>query len=186
MYEDKKYNTVQIGDQCWLKENLDVGEMIDGVQNMTSNGEVEKYCWGDIPSNCVKYGGLYQWDEVMQYSTESVQGICPDGWHIPAKAEYQSLIFAVDGNINDLKEIGQGTGVGVGTNVSGFSVLLVGNRNDDTRFIGEGKYAHFWTSSEVNSIYAHRLLLRYDTASYDLSRSTVYKTHGFQVRCIKD
>ncbi len=77
------YNTVQIGSQCWLKENLNVGEMINGNENMNNNGTIEKYCYGNDLANCHTYGGLYQWDEMMQYSTtQAVQGICPLDWHI--------------------------------------------------------------------------------------------------------
>jgi hypothetical protein len=46
-YEGKTYNTVLIGDQCWLKENLDVGEMIQGASNQTNNSIIEKYCYGN-------------------------------------------------------------------------------------------------------------------------------------------
>ncbi len=60
------YNTVQIGNQCWMKENLKVGTRINGSQNMSDNGFVEKYCYNNDPANCDVYGGLYQWDEMVQ------------------------------------------------------------------------------------------------------------------------
>src|ERR1035441_9850769 len=75
-YAGKTYNTVAIGDQCWLKENLDIGTMINSINggtngdgNQTNNGTIEKYCYNDDPANCTKYGGLYQWNEAMQYVT---------------------------------------------------------------------------------------------------------------------
>ena len=81
VYEDKQYKTVLIGDQCWTRESLNIGTMIYGVDDMSDNGLIEKYCYNNDTNNCNIYGGLYQWEEMMQYaSSEGVQGICPDGW----------------------------------------------------------------------------------------------------------
>ena len=92
MYEGKQYNTVLLGSRCWFKENLNVGTRIDGVDEMLENGLLEKYCYDDSEANCDTYGGLYQWNEMMQYTTtEGAQGICPTGWHIPTYAEWLSL-----------------------------------------------------------------------------------------------
>jgi hypothetical protein len=65
-YAGKTYNTVQIGNQCWLKENLDAGIMIQVNQEQTNNGTIEKYCYDNNPNNCAAYGGLYQWAENVQ------------------------------------------------------------------------------------------------------------------------
>lgn len=61
-YEGQTYNTIQIFSQCWLKENLNAGEMISSTQDMTNNGVIEKYCLSNNTSNCEIYGGLYQWN----------------------------------------------------------------------------------------------------------------------------
>jgi len=82
IYENQAYNTVVVGDQCWIKENLNIGSRINGIQNQTNNGIIEKYCYNDDSVNCTKYGGLYLWSEAMQYDTaEGARGICPIGWH---------------------------------------------------------------------------------------------------------
>jgi len=95
--DGKSYNTVQVGTQCWMKENLNIGTMVNGSINQTDNGTIEKYCHGDNSSNCTTYGGLYQWDELMQYGTaEGSQGICPTGWHVPTDAEWCILENYVD------------------------------------------------------------------------------------------
>ncbi|MBU2483415.1 MAG: hypothetical protein KJ760_20205, partial [Proteobacteria bacterium] len=148
-YAGKTYNTVQIGAQCWLKENLDVGTRINGSQNSGNNSIIEKYCYNDDPNNCDTYGGLYQWDEAMQYvTTERAKGICPTGWHIPTYAELQTLGTTVSNDGNALKAIGQGTGSGAGTNTSGFSALLAGYRYYGGYFYNLGNYAIFWSSTE--------------------------------------
>ena len=83
-YGGQTYNTVLIGNQCWMKENLNIGTRIDFSQDQTNNSIIEKYCYYDDELNCKKYGGLYQWSEMMQYTTiAGTQGICPDGWHLP-------------------------------------------------------------------------------------------------------
>lgn len=95
--DDKVYNTVLIGDQCWMAENLNIGQRIDAGVQMTDNGIFEKYCQDDNPANCDIYGGLYQWDEMMQYSTaQGDQGICMPGWRIPTDSEWKQLEGMVD------------------------------------------------------------------------------------------
>ena len=184
-YEYKYYGTVQIGTQCWFKENLDVGEMIPGSQNQQNNLVIEKYCYDDNETNCQLYGGLYQWDEAMQYVTnEGAQGICPPGWHIPTLAEFQTLSAYVGGDGNALKAVGQGTGDGAGTNSSGFSALLAGNRGLDGGFYNLGGYTYFWSSSEYPASTAYTLRLGYGNSIVDLNLHN--KEYGFSVRCVKD
>jgi uncharacterized protein (TIGR02145 family) len=185
-YGGKVYNTVHIGNQCWLRENLNVGEMIDSLQDATNNGAIEKYCYSNDPANCATYGGLYQWNEAMQYSTTAgAQGICPTGWHIASAAEYQTLAATVGNNGNALKAEGQGTGGGAGTNTSGFSALLAGYRDPiDFSFYGLGLYTLFWSSTETDVPYAGYLTLFEDDSSAELSYS--YKDHGVSVRCLQD
>ena len=121
-YGGVTYNTVKIGDQCWLKENMNVGVMIDSLQASTDNDTIEKYCYNNDTALCATYGGLYTWDETMQYvTTPGTQGVCPPGWHIPTSAEFTTLISTVGGDGHTLKQAGVGTGSGAGTNTSGFS-----------------------------------------------------------------
>jgi len=189
----KTYNTVQIGDQCWLKENLNVGTRINGNTDQTNTaGTIEKYCYGDADANCTTYGGLYQWAEAVQYlngatNTTSpnpafsgnVQGICPIGWHIPTYAEFETLRTAVSNNGNALKAVGQGVAsYGIGTNTSGFSALLAGSRSYGGYFGGLGSDAYFWSSSEGNlHLYSNKLDIYFSSSSKD---------DGFSVRCLKD
>ncbi|OYT13319.1 MAG: hypothetical protein B6I19_05745 [Bacteroidetes bacterium 4572_114] len=67
LYEDQLYHTIQVGGQCWMKENLNVGVMIMGNQTQTNNGTIEKYCYGNSTDLCNMRGGLFKWDELMQY-----------------------------------------------------------------------------------------------------------------------
>lgn len=185
-YMDKTYNTVQIGSQCWLKENLDLGTMIQDNLNSSDNSIIEKYCYNNDLNNCATYGGLYQWNEAMQYVTnEGSQGICPDGWHIPSKTEFVTLSEAVNNHGNALKAIDQGVGAGTGTNTSGFSGLLVGYRGITNNFFGLGEVAQFWSSTENwSNNFAFSMSLPYDVDNiYSNSLGT---TIGFSIRCLKN
>ncbi len=171
-YAGKTYNTVQIGDQCWLKENL--------------NYEVNNsWCYDNNSADCETYGRLYTWNAAMNGSTTpGTRGICPPGWHIPTRAEFETLASAVGNNGNALKAIGQGTGGGAGTNTSGFSALLAGARNSNGNFIHLGGDTYFWSSTEISSTNAYSMNLFN-------SNSTIYlynynKDYGFSVRCLQD
>ncbi len=186
IYEGQTYNTVQIGDQCWLTENLNVGTIINGSQNQTNNNIIEKYCYNDSTINCETYGGIYQWNEAMQYvTTQGAKGVCPTGWHIPTYVEFQTFREAVNNEGNSLKAIGQGTGGGSGTNTSGFSALLVGRRSDDGFFYYLGDYAIFWSSTDGNNAYSAYYINLYNNGS-SISMGHNYKKVGFSIRCLKD
>lgn len=185
-YSGRIYHTVQIGNQCWLKENLDVGTMIPGIQTQTNNNIIEKFCYNNDTTMCKIYGGLYQWDEVMQYGTggSNVQGICPTGWHIPDTTEFNNLSLAVNNSGNALKALAQGSGSSSGTDASGFSALLSGYRGIAAGFFGDlGLYTNFWSSIE-KSAKIGVMWLGYDSQTVNQSYSG--KQTGFSLRCIKD
>lgn len=139
-YAGKTYNTVLIGNQCWLKENLDIGTMIEASANQTNNGAIEKYCYYNDPSICSMFGGLYTWDEAMQYSTAvKARGVCPEGWHIPSAFEITELRNFVNNNSSPLKMSG--------TNYTGFSALLTGYLGDNKVFYGDNIVTNYWGSS---------------------------------------
>jgi len=183
VYAGRFYHTVNIGGRCWMAENLDVGVMIDSTENPADNGTIEKYCYRNDPANCALYGGLYQWNEAMQYAnTEGSQGICPAGWHIPTYAELQILSSLPGAGGNALKAVGQGAGGGAGTNTTGFSALLGGNRDRFTHFNGLNSLFVLWSSLEWAGGAARFLYLNPSSGSVDIDYD--YKSYGFSVRCI--
>jgi len=193
------YNTVLIGTQCWMKENLKVGTRINGSEQMTNNGIIEKYCYDDELSNCEVFGGLYTYAEMMQYDT-TLQGICPEGWHLPSDLEWCILETFVDASIicddqgyrgidggGKLKETGTihwaapNTGA---TNTGGYTGLPGGYRTVTGTFNGISGIGNWWTHDIASSTNAW-----YRGLAYNLP--TVYKanddkSYGFSVRCIKD
>ncbi len=185
LYTGRTYNTVQIGNQCWLKENLDVGTMIQESDTAKDNGEIEKYCYNNDTINCDTYGGLYQWNEAMKYTiVEGAQGICPPGWHIPTLTEFQTLSTTVGGDGNALKAIGQGDGEGAGTNTSDFSALLSGIRHDEGYFTYLNFNTLFWSSKGVDTYIASTMYLDYSHVAIGFGYD--YKDFGFSIRCLRD
>ncbi len=201
--EGNTYNTVQIGTQCWMAENLNVGTMINGSVNQTDNGTIEKYCYNNNTDNCDIYGGLYQWDEMMQYiATAGTQGICPTDWHLPTDAEWMMLEEEVESTTGvnwdttgyrgtdaggNLKEAGtthwQSPNTGA-TNSSGFTALPGGYRDSNGSFLGYPGGTAFWTSSENGSNAWYRYPHYLHADSY--RNSDHGKSDGFGVRCLKD
>jgi uncharacterized protein (TIGR02145 family) len=188
IYGGKTYNTLAIGSQCWFKENLNIGTRRDGGVNQSNNGIIEKWCYDNSEDSCTKYGGLYHWNEAMQYSeTIGAQGICPIGWHIPTVAEYQTLATNVDNESNSLKLIGQGTGAGMGTDVTGFSGLLAGGKwYDNSGFVAKEGWGSFWISQVgYSSIYSYSMRLENNNNTIFITDGS-REEWGFSVRCIKD
>ncbi|HZW39382.1 MAG TPA: fibrobacter succinogenes major paralogous domain-containing protein [Ignavibacteriaceae bacterium] len=189
-YAGKDYNTVLIGTQCWLKENLNVGTRINGSPNMSNNGILEKYCYNNDTTYCDTYGGLYTWNEAMQYeTTEGAKGICPTGWHIPTRSDFSTLITTVDSSANALKKVGQGTGQGQGTNSSGFSALLGGGKvYDGSGFAHLNLYSFLYSSYSYpcsGSTCGYTLELKGDVSKV-VGGTGGLATWGFGVRCIKN
>jgi uncharacterized protein (TIGR02145 family) len=184
------YNTVLIGEQCWMKENLNVGAMINGSQEMSDNETIEKYCYNNDPANCSTYGGLYQWNEIMQYTTTpGTQGICPDGWHIPTDAEWTMLTDYLGGESvagGKMKEAGltHWASPNWATNESGFTALPGGYRYINGSFLGLAIYAYFWSSSQYDASDAWVQFLYYSSDDVLLYHTT--KTCGFSARCVQD
>jgi uncharacterized protein (TIGR02145 family) len=211
-YEGQTYNTIQIFSQCWLKENLNVGTMISGDQEMTDNNIIEKYCKENEPDSCDKYGGLYQWNEMMQYTTQQgAQGICPPGWHLPTDEEWKVLEGSVDSQYGigsyewdrhksrgfdagkNLKAIhGWGNGE-INFDLFGFSALPGGFNytTGGTMFDLYWVVGYWWVSEEWGGRAWDRRLMSgspligrpYSDADWFLYH---FKSSGLSVRCLKN
>jgi uncharacterized protein (TIGR02145 family) len=207
--DKQTYKTVKIDKQWWMAENLNLE---------TPNS----YCYNDSARYCTKYGRLYTWAAAMDStakwssngkgcgdgkictSTYPVRGVCPDGWHLPTRAEIESLITAVGGEDvagSKLKSANGGWESywssdedewknGNGTDDYSFSALPTGFRIDfqmGSVYHNEGSLAHFWSSSEKpdddGSDYAYSLYLTNDNFVDPYPRPKFY---GLSVRCVQD
>jgi uncharacterized protein (TIGR02145 family) len=202
-YEGQTYNTILVGDKCWLKENLNVGTMILSEQNQSDNGVIEKYCYGDLPANCATYGGLYQWKEAMQYDfTPGAQGVCPPGWRIPTDDEWKMLEGAADSqfdygdpewdNINfrgfdagkNLKADEGWMYNGNGLDNLGAAILPGGHRDLCGAYYSEGHSNYQWTSTQQDDNTAWYRILA--SSAGKISRRYAHTSMAASVRCVKD
>jgi len=203
-YEGQVYNTIQIFSQCWLKENLNIGTMIPGSQNQTNNGIREKYCYGNNPDSCAKYGGLYQWNEMMQYTTQQgAQGLCPPGWHLPTDEEWKVLEGAVDSQYgigNPLWDFNLYRGFDAGINLKsnsgwygnvngydhyGFSGLPGGSGFFlSGAFFDIGTKGNWWTSTPNDDSDGSARTL--STESQGMFRMGINMQGSLSVRCLRD
>ena len=179
-----------------MTENLNIGTAILANQEQTNNTVIEKYCYDDNETNCNIYGGLYQWDECMNYGASSNsnpsgrQGICPEGWHVPSDAEWIVLTTYLGGESvagGQMKETGTlhwASPNGNATNTSGFTGLPGGENREFMGFVDLNYYSHFWSATEINSTHAWHLGLAYSVGA--VSHWYEVKTTAFSVRCLKD
>jgi len=199
--DGQKYATVLIGSDCWFKQNLNYGTMVNSDSSGTihsdqSNNSIpEKYAQNNNSANLLIYGGLYEWAELMNYATTSGgQGFCPSGWHVSTDAEWSNLISqagatmitSTEGNGgNKLKKIGEGFGSGAGTDIVGFSGKHGGDRDGFGIFYGMGNRAIFWTSTlqSPGQAYNYHLWGGKDTLQ---KVTTGTSTTAFACRCVKD
>lgn len=201
--DNQFYKTVTIGTQTWMAENLNYGSRIDGSLDQTDNDYMEKYCYNDIDANCTSYGGLYQWDEMMQYETTvGARGVCPTGWHLPSDSEWKTLEMQLgmtqsQADLTGLRGTDQGSQLagneplwidGIldqnGTFASsGFAGLPAGSRFSDGLFYDQSNYVGFWTSSESEGNAWYRYL---QNSNSSVSRYNDSKYYGFSVRCVQN
>ncbi|SHK87070.1 major paralogous domain-containing protein [Fibrobacter sp. UWH4] len=176
-----------------MAENLNVGEFIRGRKNQEDDTKIERYCYDNDTTNCNKYGGLYQWAEMMQLpsrcNTESCadmikpnhQGICPSGWRLLTYNDYYIVVHA-DNNEDGVE--GTRAGRFGGSNDSGYSLISTGYLWDHSfTNVENGTYWHYPVESDQYNGIASKVSSQWRTAtgnSYDDS----YKTQGFSVRCV--
>ncbi|MCX6257927.1 MAG: fibrobacter succinogenes major paralogous domain-containing protein [Bacteroidia bacterium] len=203
-YDGNTYNTVQIGSQCWIKENLatthysDGTSLVDGTNAITGDYTTKYwFVYDNNPSNKAIYGLLYTWAAVMNGSTSSnsnpsgIQGVCPTGWHVPGEAEWTQLTnFFGGGSIagGKLKEAGINHWVSPNTgatNESGFTALPGGYRDLNGTFYYVGDYGYWWSSTEYDATSAWNRYLLYNSSGVDGYYGSS-KASGFSVRCLRD
>lgn len=187
--DGNSYSTIQIGDQCWMQENLN-------YETGTS------WCYYNSSAYCDTYGRLYTWNTIMNGAAGSnqvpseVQGICLEGWHLPSDAEWcivtQHIDSTVDCNHTGYNGTDAGTKMkstwgwssgGNGTNESGFNSLPGGSMgiyHFDDLFL----FSYHWSCTEDAPGYAWLIKMNYGLPT--IGRYFSAKNRGYSVRCLKD
>jgi uncharacterized protein (TIGR02145 family) len=203
------YNTVLIGSQCWMKENLKTTQYRNGTpieypgadNTAWANDTIGAYAWYDNDIGWKDlYGALYNW-----HSVNNANGLCPTGWHIPSDAEWSTLVLSIDPDadpnaLGSQSEIAggkmkstrttpdphprwQSPNVGA-TNESGFTGFPAGRRSPNGSFLSFGSRSILWSSTEFSPTASwSRTLLLFTGA---VNRYEGNKLYGFGVRCLRD
>jgi uncharacterized protein (TIGR02145 family) len=190
------YNTVLIGNQVWMAENLRTKKYNDdGDVTLVTDPTVwaaltsEGYCWynNDEATNKPLYGAMYNWFAVNKGN------LCPTGWHVPTDEEWTTLTTTLGGESvagGKLKEDGTthwlspNTGA---TNESGFKALPGGYRyRVDGTFNDIGKLSYWWSSTTYIYDTAKGYYREMFNDQASVSREGAYKTAGKYVRCLKN
>ena len=200
MNELIKTNSVKIGEQEWMIENLNVDRFRNGVRETIPEAKTDKewekagkegtpaWCYyNNNPENGEKYGKLYNW-----YAVNDPNELAPKGWHISSNDEWDRLIDYFDGlddATNKIKAIDGWNYNRNGNNESGFTAIPGGCRvyevsfeNNYCPFHDIGYYGYWWSSTKYFNI----------SWCWFMGYNGIYKSehhkkiNGFSVRCIKD
>ena len=181
------YKTTQIGGKTWMAENLNYFD-IEGAASSIKND----WCYWDKPENCESAGRLYTW--------KVAQRICPEGWRLPTKADWESLLQEVGADsLNEilwkgsskLKSVNGWENGGSGTDDFGFTALPAGmkftTRTQDG-FTYHGCSSLMWAATEADGGAADSLAyhMYLDCSNDNAIVNTVRKINGLSVRCVKD
>jgi uncharacterized protein (TIGR02145 family) len=213
--DGRKYKWVSIGDQVWMAENLAWLPVVSPFLEGSRYNEyyyVFGYNGSDVTAakatnNYAVYGVLYNWMAAMNSAASSdnnpggVQGVCPDGWHMPGDAEWKQLEMALGMSAEEVgSEEFRGTDEGGklkesgnthwiepnegADNSAGFTALPGGWREDPGNFWSLGETGCWWSTTEYDDATAYKRALSYDEAR--IERNNYFKECAFSVRCLRD
>ena len=174
-----------------MAENLNIGIDVPGTEDQSDDENIERYCYNDDTTNCDKYGGLYQWAEMMQLPSrcnvdacedlieENHRGICTEGWHVLTYDEYV-IVLTANKEEKNIRAISFG-----GDNLTGYSLIGAGhNRNHQFADLDN---MTFWFYPENGTMSEPSAFLGYQlksSAGMDFTSSR--KSYANSVRCVKD
>ena len=191
------YNTVTIGSQTWIVENLKTTKFSDGTvitpvtDGPTWSGlSTPGYCWynNDAATNKATYGALYNW-YALDPTANGGKNVCPTGWHVPFDGEWTILTDYLGGETNagsKLKEIGIAhwqSPNSDATNETGFTALPGGVRNYLGPFMQQGNVGNYWSLTESSAPNAFFRNLNNNNGT--AARIDNFKKFGMSVRCLQ-
>ena len=201
-YDGNEYPVVEIGSQCWMAVNLRTTHYANGSSvpaGTTSNSSTTAPYYYDYSSSSIpleQRGYLYNWPATMKSTTTAgTQGVCPTGWHVPTRTDWQTMVAAAETGAVYLSSSCYWSGSTSGTegmtpnsydnpdrNKSGFSAVPAGIFGGSA-FSNAGDNAYFWSSS-VNSSGSWYRNLPFDYPLVYENGTNRYR--GLSIRCLRD
>jgi uncharacterized protein (TIGR02145 family) len=183
------YQSVSIGQQCWMQSNLRVSKYRNGDNiihitddtqwSRTNTSSTGAWCnYNNDANNGTIYGKLYNW-----YAVNDSRGLCPTGWHLPTDGDWTTLENHLDGTSvagSKIKSTAGWSNNGNGTNSSGFTALPGGYRDSSGRFFAENLSTYWWVMKNEPWFRS----LNHNNEKIDAYNSD--EAMGFSVRCIRD
>ena len=186
------YDTVRIGSQTWMVQNLRTTRYNDGTPITTnlddpawSTNTIGAYTiYDNDTANNTLYGKLYNWFAV------NTGKLAPAGWHVPTNTEWNSLrIFLGTDGGNKMKATTLWTAEPsiTNSNSSGFTALPAGYRYPNGAFLWLGGQGYFWSSNVTSGGYPYKIQLSYNSSDINIGTTiSNTKREGFSVRCIRN
>jgi uncharacterized protein (TIGR02145 family) len=161
--DSTKYLFVKIGGTTWMAENL----------NYATD---DSRCYWDDNFNCNKYGRLYDWNEAVT--------VCPDGWYLPDRDDWEDLIKHTGGYSEAAKKLKAKSGWNKrnGTDDFGFSALPGGYFHHSGGFGRAGYQGYWWTSTKRGKVYDR---VMYDDEDFVQERDDGSGYFDYSVRCVQ-
>ena len=176
-----------------MAQNLNIADVtLKGGENMTDDTKIERYCYNDDTTKCDRYGGLYQWAEMMGFNDscntkscahliqENHQGICPKGWRIMNVNDFQIALTSTDKRATGLRS----GYVFSGTNESGLSLTGSGRYfyQEGYEYIDEAFFMFYPREIYGETVGCSQNIGRY-TDGAGISGDS--KLNALSVRCVK-
>ena len=167
--DGQSYDVVKIGGLTWMAENL----------NFETAGS---FCPEGDSRNCKRLGRLYSWAEA--------KSVCPDGWRLPTKEDFDALVAAQSSSQSRagamLKAKDGWFKKGNGTDDFGFNALPAGYRGADGKFDGIGGYAYFWSATEDPENRESNAFYLFLSFSSDVASINAFAKEDYRsVRCVR-
>ena len=183
-----------------MAENLNVGEMVRGFKDQKDDSKIERYCYDNDTTNCDRYGGLYQWAEMMGFNDscntkscahliqENHQGICPNGWRLLTYDDFYIIVNS-NGNTHGVEGVRSTFGFG-GYNTTGFSLVGAGMRitpmgGGGFKELNETAYWFYPTENSYKDYATADDGYMKKEKKY-MNKNVLYKETGASVRCVLD
>jgi uncharacterized protein (TIGR02145 family) len=181
--DENKYESVEIGEQEWMNKNLDVSTFKNGNvipyaktkqewDSLNNKAFSPAWCYYDFDTTYSEYGKFYN-----RYTIIASSGLAPEGWHIPSKSEWITLIDFMGGQQKAYVQL---------TDSTLFNALPGGFVSENGSCGNIKNKAYWWTGTTTGTMGVYYVYIEFDLVTKNITNSTITTVPGLNVRCVKD